>query len=517
VSGGAARRRPPGSRRAAAAAAGGGLAAAVAGWLALGPATASLPAAATAAAGVGAPGAAAAVSAAGGAAAAGAAGAEDRDPPDLGTRTAGSDWPRFRGALGDGKSPETGLLLNWPPAGPPIVWSSGVARGHSMPAVARGRLFVFDRVGDRERLRCLRSETGGELWSSEYVTTYQGFIERNAGPLAGPLVDHGRVYTYGVEGRLRCHRVVDGELLWEVDTAARFGVVQYFYGAGSSPWIEGDLLLAVVGGSPPGSPEVSSGLVRGNGSGIVAFDKRSGQVRYQITDELASYSGPIAASSGGRRWAFAFTRGGLVGFEPLGGKIDFIFPWKDPTARGINASAPVVAGDTVFISEAYGPGGALLRFAPGAYSVVWQDPSRGAKSLACHFNGPIHHRGFLYGTSGRTSAEAELRCVEHATGKVMWSQPGLELSNLLYVDEHFIVQTEHGRLLAIAARPERFEAVADANLGGGAPRAASTRSAAAAPAPLLRYPAFNAPILSHGLLYARGWDRIVCFDLSPRR
>jgi hypothetical protein len=33
--------------------------------------------------------------------------------------------------------------------------------------------------------------------------------------------------------------------------------------------------------------------------------------------------------------------------------------------------------------------------------------------------------------------------------------------------------------------------------------------------PLLQYPAWAAPILSHGLLYVRGKDRLVCLQLIP--
>ena len=34
--------------------------------------------------------------------------------------------------------------------------------------------------------------------------------------------------------------------------------------------------------------------------------------------------------------------------------------------------------------------------------------------------------------------------------------------------------------------------------------------------PLLKQPAWAAPILAHGLLYVRGRDRLVCLDLMPR-
>jgi hypothetical protein len=35
------------------------------------------------------------------------------------------------------------------------------------------------------------------------------------------------------------------------------------------------------------------------------------------------------------------------------------------------------------------------------------------------------------------------------------------------------------------------------------------------PTRLVKYPAWAAPILSHGLLYLRGADRLVCLELIP--
>ena len=91
-----------------------------------------------------------------------------------------------------------------------------------------------------------------------------------------------------------------------------------FFGVGSTPLVWGDLLIANIGGSPPGGPSdvyAASGRVLSNGTGIVAFDKFTGEVRYQTADELASYASPVAATIGGRPWCFAFARGGLVGFH----------------------------------------------------------------------------------------------------------------------------------------------------------------------------------------------------------
>jgi outer membrane protein assembly factor BamB len=442
---------------------------------------------------------------------------------DLRTRAFGSDWPKFLGPTGDSKSTEKGILTKWPAAGPKIVWQRELGAGYAPPTISRGRLYEFSRHRDKDRLTCLKSETGEELWRFEYESDYEDHFGYDNGPRCCPVVDDDRVYLYGAEGTLHCLNALDGKVLWRVDTAKKFNVVQNFFGVGSAPLVEGDLLITVVGGSPADTPRVGLrlDLVKGNGSGVVAFDKRSGEVKYKLSDELAGYASPMAVTVGDRRWCFVFARGGLLGFEPASGKLDFHFPWRDENLESVNASNPVVVGDRVFISECYGIGSALLKFKPGGSEVVWTDEKKGrAKSLLAHWNTPIHIDGYLYGCSGRHTAGAQLRCIELETGKVMWTTTGRQAeddlpfgrSSLLYVDGHFICLTEYGELIVLKVNPKKYEPVSRVLLRdkGGTPVPGF------GPPPLLEYPAWAAPVLSHGLLYVRGKDRLVCLELMPK-
>lgn len=458
------------------------------------------------------------------------------------TRMAGSDWPCFLGPTGDSKSSERGILTTWPAGGPPLVWHMQLGFGYGSPAVSRGRLFQFDRVGDRARLRCVESETGRHLWTFDYKSEYEDMYGYDNGPRCSPVVDGDRVYIFGAEGMLHCLDVAGGKLLWKVDTAAQFGVVQNFFGVGSTPVIEGNLLIVQVGGSPPESRQAPPGRldqIASNGTGIVAFDKLTGRVKYAITDELASCASPKLATIDGRRWCFMFARGGLVGFEPASGKVDFHFPWRAPKLESVNASNPVVVGRNVLISETYGPGGALLEVRPGGYRVAWSDLDRGRdKSLQTHWNTPVYHEGYVYASSGRHQGNAELRAVELATGRVMWRQPNLTRSSLMYVDGYFVCLGEDGTLRLLKVNSQRYEQIAEAEIiERGAPQSgvrqrsalesgvsktsAPDSSTPQSPADddgsgrLLRPPAWAAPVLSHGLLYVRGRDCLVCLELIP--
>ena len=344
------------------------------------------------------------------------------DVPNLAKRTQGEDWPHFLGSTRNSKSSEQGILTDWPEDGLKIAWQRTLGTSYGIGAISRGRMFQFDRHGRRARLSCLAAETGELLWKWEYATDYSDFYGYNNGPRCSPVVDDDRVYIFGAEGMLHCLRVTDGQLIWKIDTREEFGVVQNFFGVGSTPVVEGDLLICMIGGATEDSldlPPAQLDRVEGNGSGIVAFDKFTGEVNYKITDELASYAAPQLATIDGRRWCFAFARGGLVGFNPEMGKVDFHYPWRAKILESVNASTPVVVDDEVLISETYGPGSSLLKVTPGDYEVLWHDDRKRDKAMQTHWNTAIYHDGYLYGSSGRNTSDAELRCVEWKTGKVM--------------------------------------------------------------------------------------------------
>jgi outer membrane protein assembly factor BamB len=327
----------------------------------------------------------------------------------------------------------------------------------------------------------------------------------NNGPRATPVVDGPHVYTYSAEGILQCVRVADGEPVWRLDTMREFHVVKNFFGVGSTPLVWSDLLIVNVGGSPADSPPdvySANGNVRPAGSAIVAFDKATGKVRWKTGDDLSSYASPVVTNINNRDVIYMFARGGLMAIDPARGATIANFPWRARNLESVNASSPVVKGDEVFISETYQLGSALVRFTGNAFEEVWSDRNRRRdRAMALHWNTPIEHEGYLYGSSGYHAPEAELRCVEWKTGKVMWSQPDMGRSSLLLVEGTLVCLSEDGTLRLVRATPQRYDELAKWEL------------VAADGAPLLAYPAWAAPALAHGLLYVQGADRLVCLRL----
>ena len=305
---------------------------------------------------------------------------------------AAADWPTLLGPTRDGVSTEKGIIAPWPKEGLKKLWECELGIGYAPPVVAGGRLFHFDRFGDNARLTCRDAATGKQLWKFEYPMEYVDRYGYEPGPRACPLVDGDRVYLHGVEGMVYCVAAKDGKELWKLNTQEKYHFHQNFFGVGSVPVVDGGLLIVPVGGSAKGPRPLDLREAKPNGTGFVALDKLTGQVKYATGDELASYSNPIIATINGKKTALYFARSGLVGFDPQTGKESFRFPWRAKVEESVNAANPVVVGDKVLLTECYGPGAAFIDLKGGKPKEIWTDAEKDRfdRSLACHWCTPIH-------------------------------------------------------------------------------------------------------------------------------
>jgi hypothetical protein len=85
-----------------------------------------------------------------------------------------ANWPQWRGPNRDGISKETGLLKQWPEAGPPLAWkAAGAGRGYSSFSVANGKLYTMGLRGDREFVVAFDVTTGKEAWATAHGSAFR--------------------------------------------------------------------------------------------------------------------------------------------------------------------------------------------------------------------------------------------------------------------------------------------------------------------------------------------------------
>jgi outer membrane protein assembly factor BamB len=243
------------------------------------------------------------------------------------------DWPRFLGLAGNNTSAETGLLHKFPTNGVPIVWEKKIGTGYGAPSVQGARLVLHHRVGGEEVVESFNATTGKPEWRHGYPSSYTDPYGYNNGPRCSPLLTSNRCYTFGAEGKLLCLDLETGKVVWQRDTARDWNIPEAFFGVGSTPLLEGDKLIVMVGGQP------NSGVValdpktgktiwenvgRTNWNGVTTLGWRA-EIPYRWTGEekQASYSSPFAATIHGQRHLFCLMRQGLVSLNPTNGAINF--------------------------------------------------------------------------------------------------------------------------------------------------------------------------------------------------
>jgi outer membrane protein assembly factor BamB len=383
------------------------------------------------------------------------------------------DWPQFLGPTRNGVSTAP-INLQWPKEGPQVLWQMKVGEGFSAPVVNEGRLVIFHRVANKERLDCVDAKTGKPIWHYEYPTDYEDDFGRGNGPRATPAIAHGRVFAFGPAGVLTCLNVTNGAKVWSVDTQKQFGAGKGFFGMVCSPLVEGSAVLMNIGGK---------------NAGIVAFDANSGNVLWKAGSDEASYSAPVSATFDGRRYALFVTRKFFTSLDPSTGKVFFEYPWQPAIHASVSAATPLVIGDLVFISASYGAGAAVLRFKESGPEKIWS----GDDILSNHYATSVHHDGFLYGFDGRQEQGCNLRCVELKTGKIRWSIDRFGAGTVTLAGKDLLVLTEKGELIAAPANPTEFKPTARAQI--------------------LPYDVRAYPAIADGLFYARSGEKLVCLDL----
>src|SRR5262249_2441830 len=149
-------------------------------------------------------------------------------------------------------------------------------------------------------------------WKFAYPTNYQDQLGKGDGPRSTPVITGKNIITLGAEGMLHCIQLEDGKKIWSRNIVKDYQVPQSYFGVGSSPLVEGDLVLVNVGGK---------------GAGIVAFALDSGKEMWKATSDGASYSSPVAATIDGTRRAVFFTRQGAVIVDPKTGHVVYQKRW----------------------------------------------------------------------------------------------------------------------------------------------------------------------------------------------
>lgn len=429
------------------------------------------------------------------------------------------DWPQWLGPQRDGVWREIGLVDKFPTDGPKARWRAPIAEGYSGPAVAQGRVFITDRVlaagvanpanpfaktrvDGKERILCLDEATGKQLWKYEYDCPYT--VSYPAGPRTTPVVSGNNVYTLGAMGHLVCLDVKTGAVVWSKELPKEYQFEVPLWGCSGHPLVDGNRLICLVGGS---------------GSVAIAFDKETGKEIWKaLSAKDPGYAPPMIYEVGGTRQLIVWHPESVNSLNPETGQVYWTQAYgaKKAIKAALSIPTPRLAGDQLFLTAFYD--GPLMLTLNGTRQpgIAWKGEGRNEQpdetdGLHSIMSTPFIKDGHIYGVC----SYGELRCLDAATGKRIWSThaatagKSLRWGNAFLVrihkEDRYVLFNELGDLILAELTPKGYKEISririlePTNIMAG---------------PKGRKVIWSHPAFANRSVYARNDREIVCVSLA---
>jgi outer membrane protein assembly factor BamB len=378
-----------------------------------------------------------------------------------------ADWPTFHGANRDNKSPDTGLLKEWPAGGPKQLWKvDTIGKGFSAVTVADSTVYVTGDVGNGCSLFAF-DLTGKQKWKAD---AGQGWDKNYNGARGSATIDGGMAYVVNGHGVLTCIDVKTGQKKWS-QAAKDFGGGPGGWGYAESPLIYKTAVVFKPGGS----------------SCIVALNKQTGALIWKSSGFNAGpeYSSCMSFTLGNQDFITAGTRGGIVCVNATTGAKAWI---NDFSANNTaNCPTPAFGDGYLFWSNGYGKGCICLKPGPTGATVAWQ-----GQQMVCHHGGYVIQEGYIYGDSGKCV------CLDLKTGDVKWSEGVVGKGSLTYADGMlYLFGEKNGQVALLPCTPEKPQVKGQFSVAGAGPSWAH-------------------PVVIGGRLYLRYDTNLYCFDVKAK-
>ena len=388
-----------------------------------------------------------------------------------------AEWPQFHGPRRDNLSTETGLLKQWPPDGPKLLWTAkGIGHGFSTVAIAGGLIYTAGNVGPDTVITALDLD-GKTQWTAK-----NGPADKHdrPGTRSTPTLDGDRLSHENGDGDLACLDAKTGKPIWSLNILKKFGGQSPKWGMAESPLIDGGKLICVPGGV---------------NAGMAALDKMTGETLWvcKETTERPGYASPIAIEFGGVRQYVTMMERSVVSVRADTGKL----LWRQPHVAFADetVSTPVFHDRYVVVST-LGPGGTQcieLNADGGAVTAkqAWQ-----TNVLNNHHGGAILLDGYVYGSN----VGSKWVCLDLKTGKMAHAGDGVGKGSLTYADGMLYTYSEKdGTVGLVKATPEGHNVISRFRIPGGG-----------------QGPCWAHPVVCGGRLYLRHGDFLYCYDIQAR-
>jgi outer membrane protein assembly factor BamB len=293
---------------------------------------------------------------------------------------------------------------------------------------------------------CFDLDSGAVKWRKSHAVPFtmgNGGERHGKGPKSSPALADGRLFTMSITGLLSAWDADSGKLLWRSDYSSRFEKGYPYWGASTSPLVDGNRIVVHFGTDDQGA--------------LIALDAESGKEIWSHGNDGASYASPILVEIQETRQIVELTMKGLAGVDAESGRLLWEYPYPQ-IATDQNMITPVYHQGLVLQG---GENRGIRCLEPQLNNGAWTVHERWhQKEVALNMSSAVVSGELLYGFSHYGAGR--LFCLDIKTGAVLWQGPGRTGENvaLLAIPGHIVALVNNGELKIIAASGRRFETVA---------------------------------------------------------
>jgi outer membrane protein assembly factor BamB len=355
-----------------------------------------------------------------------------------------AEWTQWRGPARTGFSSDFVAPKVWPKQFQK-KWTTPVGPGYSSPVVSTTGIFVFSRLGEAEMIECIDRTTGKQRWKASYPAPFQPnqyALSMGKGPFSTPALAGSLVITLGVNGVLSAWQTSTGALAWRKDFSRRVDNRNMYTGTAMSPLIENGMLIVHIGDDRGGS--------------LLALDPQSGHQKWSWDGDGPSYSSPIAVTIGSTRQIIALTLKHAVGLNAATGAL--LWQLAFPDQYNENIITPGASGNRIFFSGVRRGTLAVDIAQSGTRwgaKIAWENPES-----TLYMSSPVLDGNWLYGVTQKR--KGSLFCLDARTGKLQWSTPGREGTNvsLAAAGDLLFTLNDTGDLKVLRRSPASYQSIA---------------------------------------------------------
>lgn len=357
----------------------------------------------------------------------------------------GADWTHWLGTDGTRSALSPNPNQEFPES-LVLMWDHAVGEGYGSPIVVGDAVFQHARQGENEVVWKIDGRTGVPLWRKTFAVPFRiggGGQYHGKGPKSSPAYADGRLFVMSIDGSLSCFDAGTGDLAWRRDYEDEFAPSHPYWGATTSPLVQGSVVLARFGAEEDGA--------------LIAHRVSDGAVQWRDDSFGTSYSSPQRVEFGATSQTLEWNHDTLAGWDTSDGSVLWSRSYPQ-IGTNQNSPTPVLLGNRVFVG---GENRGMRAFDVILDSGEWRvEEAWFQRRASLDMSTAIVSGGRVFGLTHLSGGR--LFCLNPETGAMIWEGPSraAEHATFLAGDGFVAALLNEGEMKILSNRADEYRELA---------------------------------------------------------